>query len=203
MSQLTYSTGIQFQWNFLFGKGGVTLHVLVFPIIFINSLRSMHKSFDCNKGHNVWKASLTNLSGASLWQPKLLQFFWSAAAVPWHHVNVVICTVCSEGWWCLTNWPPALLSKSQTIKDISWMSKICKNVKTSTGKTRGLHFLRAKAEVQAKGPQEYTRWWAVPFYQPQGKMNRRDPTNPDRMLGFSCHCVFHFNNPPHLRWSSL
>ena len=147
MPQPTYGTGIQFQSNFLFGKEGFTLHVLVFPIIFMNSLRSMNKSFDCKKGHNVWKVSLTIWSGASLWQPKPLQFFWSAAAVPWHHVSVVTCTVHSEGWWCLTNWPLALLSKSQMIKDISWMSKICKNVKTSTGKTRGLDFLIAKVKI--------------------------------------------------------
>lgn len=194
-----YSTGIQFQWNFLLGKGGVTLHVLVFPIIFMNSLRSMHRSFDCNKGHNVWKMSLTNLSGASLWQSKLLQIFWSAAAMPWHHVNVVICTACSEGWWRLTNWPPALLYKSQMIKDISWMSKICKNVETRTGKNKRTSFFDRQGWNTSKGPQQYAEQWATPLCQPQGKMNSGDPTNPDRTLGFSCHCLFYFNSPPHMQ----
>lgn len=87
---------------------------------------------------NVWKVSLTNFSGVSLWQPKQLKFFWSGAAVPWYHVNVLICTVCSEGWWCLTKWPPALLSK--------WLStypeqvRICKDIKTNTGKNKETFF---------------------------------------------------------------
>lgn len=134
---------------------GVSLPCNIHELVQVPSTNLLIAAKAITSGRHPWQTWVE-----CPWQPKLSQFFWSVAAVPWHHVSVVLCTVCSEGWCCLINWPPAHLSKAQMDQGHILVTKICKDVKMSTGKTR-FHFLIAKVKIEAKGPQEHARW-AVP-----------------------------------------